>query len=257
LDTASDRYSATFVDSFDLRANRASSDFDQRHMLNLTYIYKLPLLDMGKRIDEFLGGEPDKASGPTISSVLFKNWVLSGITVYQSGNPFSVVNGASASGVSVLDNAGLALGLSADSYPDLAPHGTTCNAPTYGAGTFGPVLANRCRFVAPRGLTQGDAGRNSMYNPPRTNFDWSFLRDFKILGDRNLQFRLEAFNAFNTTQFRIFDPVKGNTASNTINCYGVDSYSAGDPTCNVGNGFLRPVDAHRSRTVQLGLKFDF
>jgi hypothetical protein len=96
-----------------------------------------------------------------------------------------------------------------------------------------------------------------MYNPGRVNFDWAFLRDFKVLGDRNLQIRMEAFNVFNMTQFRIFDPVKGNTASNTISCYGPSSYSAGDPSCNTGNGFLRPVDAHRSRTIQLGVKFDF
>jgi hypothetical protein len=50
---------------------------------------------------------------------------------------------------------------------------------------------------------------NSMYNPARTNFDWALLKDFKVLGDRSLQFRMEAFNIFNTTQFRIYDPVKG------------------------------------------------
>jgi hypothetical protein len=265
LDTASDRYTSTFVDSFDLRANRASSDFDQRHILNLSYFYKLPLLETGKRINEFLGGDEDTGQGRGISDVLFRNWVLSGITVYQSGNPFSVINGASASGISVLDNAGLALGLGADSYPDLAPRGTACATAPGASGTFGPVLGNRCRFVAPRGLTQGSAGRNSMYNPSRVNFDWALLRDFKVWGERTLQFRAEAFNIFNHTQFRIYDPVKGNTASNTISCYGEwdslytvgTSFSAGAPSCNAGNGFLRPVDAHRARTVQFGLKFDF
>jgi len=263
LDTSSDRYESTFVDSYDLRANRASSDFDQRHMLNLSYFYKLPLLEMGKAVNKFLGGDESKEPGN--SGILFRNWVLSGITVYQSGNPFSVVNGASASGISVLDNAGLALGLGADSYPDLAPPGTTCSTAGGASGTFGPVLDDRCRFVAPRGLTQGSAGRNSMYNPGRTNFDWAFLRDFKVWGERTLQFRAEAFNIFNTTQFRIYDPVKGNTASNTISCYGQwdslytvgVSYSAGAPSCNAGNGFLRPVDAHRARTLQFGMKFNF
>jgi len=259
LDTASDRYSATFVDSYDLYANRASSDFDERQMLNLSYTYELPLLKTAARINDFLGG--DKGPGLPFMDAAFRNWTLSGITVYQSGTPFSVINEASASGISVLDNAGLALGLAADSYPDIAPGGGVCNTPinTPGSGTFGPVLRNRCRFMAPRGLTQGDAGRNSMNNPGRTNFDWALLRNFKILGERNLQFRAEAFNIFNTTQFRIFDPVKGNTGSNTISCYGdiTSNYSAGDPSCYNGNGFLRPVDAHRSRTIQLGLKFDF
>jgi hypothetical protein len=273
LDTASDRYTSTFVDSFDLRANRASSDFDQRHMLNLVYMYKLPLVEVAKHINSFLGGDDSgdggqgpHAASPSLASTVFSNWVLSGITVYQTGTPFSVVNGASSSGISVLDNAGLALGLGADSYPDLAPRGTTCNnVLNYGTGTFGPVLGNRCRFVAPRGLTQGSAGRNSMYNPSRINFDWALLRDFKVWGERSLEFRAEAFNIFNNTQFRIYDPVKGNTASNTISCYGAwdslysvgTSFSAGAPSCNAGNGFLRPVDAHRARTVQFGLKFTF
>ena len=258
LDTASDRYEADFVDSFDLRANRASSDFDHRHLLNLSYVYKLPLLDMGKRVNSFLGGDESTSQGRSLPDVLLRNWVLSGITVYQSGDPFSVVNGASASGVSVLDNVGLALGRGADSYPDLAPLGSSCFTAQGAAGTFGPVLANRCKFVAPRGLTQGSAGRNSMYNPTRVNFDWAFLRDFKVLGERTLQIRLEAFNAFNMTQLRIFDPAKGNTTSNTISCYGqLAPYSSGDTTCSVGDGFLRPVDAHRARTIQLGVKFDF
>jgi hypothetical protein len=266
LDTASDRYEATFVDSFDLEANKASSDFDERHLLNLSYLYKLPLLDWGKRISAFLGGDDDAGQGsPSRASMALRNWVLSGITVYQSGTPFSIVNGTSASGISALDNAGLALGLGADSYPDLAPSGTTCGTATSAAGTFGPILRNRCRFVAPRGLTQGDAGRNAMYNPARTNFDWALLREFKVWGERTLQFRAEAFNIFNTTQFRIYDPVKGNTSSNTISCYGDwdsvynvgMSFSAGAPNCNPGNGFLRPVDAHRSRTMQFGLKFNF
>ena len=264
LDTASDRYEATFVDSFDLRANRAASDFDQRHLLNLSYLYQLPLLDLGKGINGLFTGDVENDKNPSLSHAVFRNWVLSGITVYQSGNPFTIVNGASDSGISVLDNAGLALGLGADSYPDLAPRATTCYTPP-ARGTFGPVLGNRCRFEAPRGLTQGDAGRNSMYNPGRTNFDWALLRDFKVWGERTLQFRAEAFNIFNTTQFRIYDPIKGNTASNTVSCYGPwdsvytvgVSFSAGAPDCSVGNGFLRPVDAHRSRTIQLGLKFNF
>jgi hypothetical protein len=274
LDTASDRYESTFVDSFDLRANRASSDFDQRHLLNLVFMYKLPLVEAAEHVNSMLGGGEDAAGGgshdgaASIPRTIFSNWTLSGITVYQSGTPFSVINSASASGISVLDNAGLALGLGADSYPDLAPSGAAgaqCTTPQFATGTFGPVLGNRCRYVAPRGLTQGDAGRNAARNPDRLNFDSALLREFKVWGERSIQFRAEAFNLFNTTQFRIYDPARGNTGSNTISCYGAWdsvytvglSFSAGSPSCNVGNGFLRPVDAHRARTLQLGLKFNF
>lgn len=273
IDTASDRFSSNFVDSFNLRANRASSDFDERQLFNLNYQYKLPLL----RWEQFLTGEFHSKAGPPASDGnitvavptyngpsrlvkdLFSNWSLSGLTIAQTGTPFSVINTASANGVSVLDNAGLALGESADSYPDLAK-GFQGHCPRYGdAGTIGPIIGNSCRFVAPRGLTQGNAGRNSMNNPVRVNFDMSFLRDMKIRKYGSLQFRAEFFNIFNTTQFILYDPTRGNTSSNTISCYGdeTDSYLAGAASCMGGNGFLHPIAAHRPRTVQFGLKFDY
>ena len=44
LDDASDRSSANFANSLDIHSNHASSDFDQRQLLNVSYIYDLPLL---------------------------------------------------------------------------------------------------------------------------------------------------------------------------------------------------------------------
>jgi hypothetical protein len=42
LDNASDRSDTTFVNSYDLRSNRASSNFDQRQLLHISYVYSLP-----------------------------------------------------------------------------------------------------------------------------------------------------------------------------------------------------------------------
>jgi hypothetical protein len=191
-----------------------------------------------------------------------ENWSLSGITLFQTGTPFSVINSGSRDGsISVLDNAGLALGEGADSYPDAItpPPGNSCSRLS-DPGTFGPLLGNSCRFVAPRGLTQGNAGRNYLNNPSRTNFDMALLKDFKMWHETSLQFRAEAFNIFNHTQFILYDPNRGNTSSNTISCHGADTtgYSAGASSCAAGgNGFLHPVAAHRPRTVQFGLKLQF
>jgi hypothetical protein len=275
IDSSSDRYESNFVDAFDLGANRASSDFDERHILNISYIYQLPLLRWVRSFRSFVrctdadrNGGVDTCSkaaplppygGPSaITRLLLGGWSLSGITLHQSGTPFSVVNGANTSGVATLDNAGLGLGLGADSYPDIVRN-APCS-PSPGAGTFGPLLGNPCMFVAPRGLTQGDAGRNSLNNPARTNFDMALLKNFPMGGEqRFLQLRIEAFNVFNHTQFFIFDPDKGNTASNTVTCYGDQStgFSAGAASCRAGNGFLHPVGAHAPRTMQFGLKMQF
>ncbi|MGA7894549.1 MAG: hypothetical protein WCA49_15120, partial [Candidatus Sulfotelmatobacter sp.] len=79
------------------------------------------------------------------------------------------------------------------------------------------------------------------------------------------------FNVFNHTQFRIFNSNLGNTAHNEVGCYAgaLSNFSAaggyiesntGQPTpvdCTTGSSFLHPVDAHRPRTLQLGLKYSF
>ena len=193
---------------------------------------------------------------------IFTGWEFSGITTFQSGTPFSVINEGSST-VSVLDNAGVANGVGLGSYPDVV--GNPYSYPPDG-GTIPAALdqfwGTLAAFAAPQGLTFGDAGRNFLNNPSRTNFDMSLLKTFRVFGERSLQFRVEAFNVFNHTQFEIYDPVKGNTGSNIINCYGSASasYSAaggGGVNCLTGSSFLHPVDAHRPRTLQLGAKFSF
>jgi hypothetical protein len=194
-------------------------------------------------------------------------WQLSGITVFQSGTPFSVINEAG-SAVSVLDNAGVANGVGAGSYPDVNPNPGPPPNEQGNTKSFGPLLGNPNLFVAPRGLTFGNAGRNFLNNPHRTNFDMSLLKHFQVTEGSMLEFRAEAFNLFNHTQFRIYNPDLGNTGSNEISCYGGPNYTAGfqapivngvstGTDCVTGSAFLHPVDAHRPRTIQFGLKYNF
>lgn len=313
IDDASDRSDATFVNSFDLAANRASSNFDQRHLLNIGYVIQEPFQLVARLYNSIFyqgacpdcqyqpaedartegvvsavrpSGGPhapqstdegsshhstssqsvksmDPGSGPGVLHKVFTGWELSGITTFQSGTPFSVINGGGSSGISVLDNAGVANGLGAGSYPDVV--GSPSAYPPDGANnskSFGPVLGNPAAFAAPQGLTFGTAGRNFLNNPSRLNFDMSLLKSFRVFGERSLQFRVEAFNIFNHTQFNLYDPLLGNTGSNVISCYGpaAAGYSAaggGGTDCLTGSSFLHPVDAHRPRTLQLGAKFTF
>ncbi len=283
IDDSSDRTDPTFVNSLDLRSNRASSNFDQRHLLNVSYVYEVPkfsrflenALEWGSNNgDEESDSQapsvapPVASKGPaadTASSRIMRflgdGWQFSGITAYQSGTPFSVINNAGASGIGVLDNAGVANGVGAGSYPDIVKNPSPAALRTNGS-SFGPLLLNPNLFVAPRGLTFGDAGRNVLNNPSRLNFDMSLLKHFPVREGSNVEFRVEAFNVFNHTQFRIYDPNFGNTGSNTVSCYGGPNYSAGayfpgGVDCLTGNSFLHPVDAHRPRTLQLALKYSF
>jgi hypothetical protein len=278
IDDSSDRSDANFVNSYDLKGSKAGSDFDQRHSLSISYIYELSLLRYLPRIIRW-EREPfpadynsppkpapvTKSNAPSaLANALLGGWELSGITVYQSGTPFSVINGGSPGGVGVSDNGGVANYFGTGSYADCV--GSPYSTPPSGGNTaqsFAPLLYNSGAFVAPRGLTFGDCGRNSVYNPSRINFNVSLLKHFKVFGERDLEFRAEVFNLFNTAQFRIYDLAHpGNTGNNIIGCYGGASanYSAaggGGADCLTGNSFLHPVDAHDPRILQFGLKFAF
>jgi hypothetical protein len=270
IDDSSDRTDPTFVNSLDLRSNKASSNFDQRHLLNISYIYTLPNLSgILKRWTEGAPGDPvGDGQEPPVSGapsrfqrLLGDGWQWSGITIFQSGTPFSVINNAGSSGIGVLDNAGVANGVGAGSFPDLASSPAPA-ALKSNPSSFGPLLLNPNEFVAPRGLTFGDVGRNFLNNPNRWNFDMSLLKHFPIREGSEVEFRVEAFNIFNHTQFRLYNPDLGNTGSNTISCYGGANYSAGayfpgGSDCLTGSSFLHPVDAHRARTMQLALKYSF
>jgi hypothetical protein len=278
LDDASDRSDATFVNSFDISSNKASSNFDERHLLHVSYIYSLPLISFLDRVLHFDDSDPDNAAanypghsyspGEWVNSQivksLFGNWQISGLTAYETGTPFTVVNNGSPTGIGTLDNAGVANGVGSGSYPDLSGISARSRIPAGGKNSqsFGPLLLNPAAFIAPRGLTFGNAGRNSLNNPSRWNWDTALLKQITMPHETNLEFRAEAFNVFNNTQFRIYDSTLGNQAQNEVSCYGGNTayYSAagGDGSdCLTGSSFLHPVDAHRPRTIQFALKFAF
>ena len=275
LDDSSDRASANFANSLDIHSNHASSDFDQRHLLNVNYIYDLPLIRL---LDGFVhlvgsGSDPSDEAAPAqtektpwniapIWKTILDKWQLSGITTYATGTPFSVINGGGSDGTGAADNAGVGNALGVGSYADVIGK-VHAGKPfvAQGVNNVGPLLLNPGAFAAPRGLTFGNSGRNYLNNPSRTNFNMALFKHFKPFSERlDIEFRAEAFNVFNHTQFRITDPANpGNTGNNVINCYGsqTDLYSAGASGCLAGNSFLHPVDAHDPRILQFGLKGSF
>jgi hypothetical protein len=244
IDDASDLADQNFVNSYDLAANRASSNFDERHILTFSYVYSLP---------------SHWASG--WKKVALAGWQYSGITSFNTGQPFSVLNGVFG------DNAGVANGVGTNgSYADLVPGVSPYSKPSAAAiaalvpGT-GPLLFNPAAFEAPTGLTFGDSGRNLLNNPSRLNFDMAMFKNFPIHESISMQFRVEAFNIFNHTQWASNNATASTTGSggdayNTISCYGGPSNSAAYSSC-LGSGFLQPEGAHNPRILQLGLKLLF
>ncbi|GAC1672385.1 MAG: hypothetical protein PVS2B2_04650 [Candidatus Acidiferrum sp.] len=208
IDDSSDRGDGAFVNAYNIAANRASSNFDLRHNLSISYVYGLPFFRSSGFAHTLLGG-----------------WQVSGITVAQTGTPFSVTF--------PLDNAGVGNGTGTGSRPDLVSDPHSGFSPNQDPANRGPLVANPAAFAAPTGLTFGTVGRNTLNLPRRVNFDFGLFKRFTISEKTGFDFRWENYNLFNHTQYN-----------------GVSS-GGGSGT------FLHLSGAHDPRRMQFGLRFYF
>lgn len=230
IDNASDRFDGAFVNSYNLAANRASSNFDLRHNFALSYVYALPFF-----------------RGPGLAHTLLGGWQISGITLAQTGTPFSVTNGTDFG-----DSAGVANGVGTGSRPDQVGDPHAHLSQTEFPDQRGPLLYNPAAYAAPTGLTFGNVGRNTLYLPGRLNFDFGLFKRFSLGESKAIDFRWENFNIFNHTQFdRICG---GNPGDQTPSC----AMDTTNPGANPNNSdFLHLTGAHRPRTMQFGLRLQF
>jgi hypothetical protein len=221
IDDSSDRYDGSFTDAYNPAANRASSNFDERHVLNFGYVWDIPLFRKPGLAHSFLGG-----------------WQYSGITTFSTGSPFSVIFSS--------DNAGVGNGVGSSSYADIVgdPRAGVVQVPQIG---YGRVFYNAAAYATPTALTFGDSGRNSLNNPDRINFDMALFKHFTIKENAAIEFRAEAFNVFNHTEWAPIAGQAGGGAS--VNGSGTDTF--GD------TGFLYAGGVHEARILQLALKFLF
>jgi hypothetical protein len=211
LDDSSDNQDSNFVNSYNVHQNYASSNYDQRHILTVAWTYDVPF--RGKGISHtFLGG-----------------WQWAGIMTAGSGTPFSVVNGVYGDSAGVADGT-TGIGSYADRSGD--PHASR-NCPPLADGTKGVALFNCAAYTQTQGLTFGNSGRNSLNNPHRTNVDMSVFKVFKARENIQVQFRAEAFNVFNHTEWN-----------------GVNPYVS-------TNNFLYSTGAHMPRVLQFALRITF
>lgn len=211
IDDSSDRYDGNFVDSYNLNFTRASSNFDQRHIFKASYVYDMSFFKNKGLAQTILGG-----------------WQLSGITVIETGIPFSVTNGETPG-----DTAGVANFVGTSSFADIIEDPRSGFSRGVPAGGIGPQLYNPAAYQAPQGLTFGNSGRNSLQYPRHTNFDAGLFKNIPIRERATFQFRWEVFNIFNHTEFNSIDNSLGSST------------------------FLQANGAHDARIMQLGAKFLF
>jgi hypothetical protein len=170
--------------SYNTRAERALSNFDLRHRFSLSYSYDLPL---GK--GRLRGG-----------------WQTFGIWTFQTGRPFTVAllpdDDNSNTGQSIL-------GFGANDRPNVIGSATLAN-PTPGR------WFNTQAFALPLYGTFGSAGRNILTGPGYQSINVSIIKNVRISERARLQFRVEAFNFLNRTNFDLPDIFFGSPAFGSI-----------------------------------------
>jgi len=127
------------------------------------------------------------------------NWEIGGLSVLQSGLPYTVTVAGSPSNTGAGSRANPVAGVNP------IPSDQNINQ------WFNPAA-----FAAPPAFTWGTLGRNSLNAPRLYNLDFSLSRKFKFGEARELVFRSEFFNGLNHPQFGLPSSTAGVGGAGTI-----------------------------------------
>jgi len=210
-------FATAWNDESSLTDSRGLSDFDRRHRLVASYRYDLPFFRAATGAER----------------VLLHDWSISGITIFQSGTPFSVFD--SGAGTAFIGS-----GLTPTLGAELAPGGSIAAGTTSGSihqrlngylninnFTTAPLLypaqcavdSNFC------GTAFGDLGRNIYHGPFQQNWDFSLIKNFNLTERQTLRFTTDFFNIWNHANF-------ANPAQNDVenpSTFGKITSTAGTP----------------------------
>jgi hypothetical protein len=193
--------------------NYGLASFDRTHVFTLNYLYDLP-----KTRTEF---RPARA--------VLNGWQFSGITRFISGSPmavgFTTTTAADITGTASLDPRVVLTG-----NPVLPKSERTFEH------HFRPDV-----FQAPPQGQIGNAAKYILRGPGINTWDISLFRNFRVRERFNTQFRCEAYNAFNHTQF----------SNANVNA----RFDATGAQINAALG--QYTATRRPRYIQLALRFSF
>ena len=171
------------ADSLNPEQNKAPSDFDRTHVFNLAFSYALP----------FGRTRSADSDTPKWIGAAFGGWNVGLLWIRESGQRFSVNSGLQNQYAGVT---GLA-DFSGDRSMGQIYHN---NGIVYWFDTAQARL-----FTYPGPGEASNSGRNSFTGPGFENLDLLLYKRFFIRESKSLQFRIEAFNVLNSTNFSVPD----------------------------------------------------
>jgi hypothetical protein len=192
--TGNTAFNTAYNDQSNINASRGISDFNRPQRLAVSYVYELPFF----------------AHATGAKQALLGNWALSGVTIFQSGLPFSIFD--SSAGTAFLGQGSTPL-LGAS----LAPGASIGNGLTSGDihqrvinGYLNPSAFTRAPLLYPTQCASdpnfcttgfGDLGRNLYKGPFQQNWDASIIKYFQIGERQQVRFTADFFNVWNHTNF--------------------------------------------------------
>jgi hypothetical protein len=200
------------LNPLNLRETRAISAFDMKHNFVASYEFNLPFRQLFRKGNRLTDG-----------------WTLSGTTRFSTGLPVTLYDDSDNSLLGTLGN---------------GVNNSLLDTPEYNGEPLG-INTNprngRLEFeisaFSPETLGKlGNASRRFFYGPGISNFDLALNKLLPLSESKSLEFRMEAFNAFNHAQFYGPASVQG---------------EVNDPH------FGQVVSAAAPRLVQLAMKFAF
>lgn len=213
-------FDTAFNNQNNLDSSRGLSDFDRTHRVVASYVYTLPFFK--------------DATG--FKAAALKDWGISGVTIFQSGTPFSILDSGAGSAfdslATIQTTANLAPGAT---YADGLTHGSiTSRLNDYvNVNAFQPAS-----IIGDDGLATGFGllGRNIYRGPFEQNWDLSIIKYFHITEHQDLRFTSDFFNIWN-------HPVFGNP-----------SFTDVESPSNFGQ---ITTQANNSRVIQFSLRYAF
>ena len=190
------------IDDFNIRLNRARSDFDRPHVFNGTVIYTLPI-GRGKTFGN---------SMPQWADTLIGGWDLGSIITWESGAPFTVSSSRATTGIQ---------GSTWANYTGNRNAGVVSEQ---GGGVYFFTAADLANFSFPAAGQIGTSGRNTFRGPQYSDIDTSMVKRFKVKEHSYFSFRWECYNLLNHPTFSGLS-----TNLTTPSTFGKFSSQAGNP----------------------------
>ena len=213
------------IDNFNLRLNRARSDFDRPQVLTAAATYALPRVK----------ARPADANLPCWLNSLASGWGLGLLAIWESGSVFSVMSGAQTAATS------------SSTFADYAGDRNAGGVDRRGAGVYWSSLEDAAIFAIPAAGQIGNSGRNAFRGPRLFNTDLSLSKRFVIAERHAILFRAEAYNLFNNVNFA--NPSADLSVPNSFGR--ITTTVQGQPGAPLGEPFGGP------RVLQLAVKWMF